>query len=355
MVSFLLIVCICVNAFGCAGARTSGYANGPDTEDRQNLETEVESSPQEKSSQAPTAATSLEPPGSTLSYDGETVEAGLGGYCWTTDRAASCVDAVGISLGGGRLTVPSGMPLSFEYEGRELDSLGVTAYEIGLGNSNRIKHDILVPPYTGVGKEDRPKVSRSGNRASITARLPAGEYVFDVRAGMPEGGASYGFRLVVEPEDTAAGAAPAFATVRFEPAVPVGEVRRVAAEHDVEGGMIEGEYRIGDEVHTWGSTQGLGTNFEKEQLASFADMVGTAEQMSPRDRKELGPEASSMKDALENDDAGVMKISSIEFYGPVSTLEQLLREEDALISKANVTTEEEMRDMLKNLPKGCCN
>ena len=84
-------------------------------------------------------------------------------------------------------------------------------------------------------------------------------------------------------------------------------------------------------------------------------MVGTAEQMSPKDRKELGPEASAMKEALENNDAGGMKISSIEFYGPVSTLEQLLREEDAFISKANVTTDAEMREMLKNLPKGCCN
>ena len=210
LISFLLIVFVCANAFGCAGARTSGGVKDPDTGDRQNLETEVESGPREKSSRAPTSATGLEPPGSTLSYGGKTVEAGLGGYCWTSERGGSCVDAIGISLGEEKLTVPSGKPLSFQYQGKKLDSLVVMAYETGPrhGDSNRIEDGILVPPYTDVGKEEQPEVRRFGNRARITARLPAGEYVIDARAGMPEGDASYGFRLVVEPEDAASGAAP---------------------------------------------------------------------------------------------------------------------------------------------------
>lgn len=172
MASFLLMVCICVNTFGCAGARTS---------------------------------TSLEPPGSTLSYGGETIEAGLGGYCWTSDQASSCVDAIGISLGGGELAVSSGASLSFEYEGDELDSLDVMAYEVGPegSKSNRIEEGILVPPYQSVGKGDQPKARRSGTRASIATDLPAGEYVFDVRAGMPEGDASYGFHIFVEARGTA--------------------------------------------------------------------------------------------------------------------------------------------------------
>ncbi len=198
---FLLTVCICVVAFGCAGTRTPGGANGPDKDDRKNSETGVENS-----SQAPTATTGLEPPGGTLSYGGETVEAGLGGYCWSTDQASSCVDAIGISLGDGKLTVPQGVPLFFAYRGDKLDSLDVTAYEVepGGGDNNRIEDGILVPPYMGVGKEEQPKVRRSGNRARITARLPAGEYVLDVRAGMPEGDASYGFRLVVKASTTSA-------------------------------------------------------------------------------------------------------------------------------------------------------
>lgn len=205
LATFLLTVCIYVVAFGCAGTRTSGGANGPDKDDRKNSEIGVENSFQENSSQAPTATTSLEPPGSSLSHDGETVEAGLGGYCWSTDRASSCVDAVGISLGGEKLTAPSDAPLSFAYKGDGLDAVDVMAYEVGSGGGrdNRIQHDILVPPYAGVGKGRQPEVRRSGDRARIFARLPAGEYVLDVRAGMPEGGASYGFHLVVEARGTA--------------------------------------------------------------------------------------------------------------------------------------------------------
>lgn len=195
---FLATVCICAVAFGCAGTRTSSGANGPDEADRKDSETGVENSVQ-----TPTATTSLEPPGSTLSYDGETVAAGLGGYCWSTDRASSCVDAVGISLGEKKLMAPSNAPLSFAYKGDGLDAVDVMAYEVGSGGrDNRIQHGILVPPYAGVGKGRQPEVRRSGDRARIFARLPAGEYVLDVRAGMPEGGASYGFHLVVEARGT---------------------------------------------------------------------------------------------------------------------------------------------------------
>jgi hypothetical protein len=346
----LLTFCVCVVALGCAGARTSGEA-GPDNGDRKNPETDAGNSSQES-----TAAAASEPPASTLSYGGETVEAGLGGYCWTAGGAATCVDAVGISLGGEKLAAPSGVPLSFEYEGDRLDSLDVAAYEVGTesGGKNRIRHDILVPPYKGVGKEDRPKVSRSGNRARILATLPAGEYVLDVRAGMPEGDASYGFRLVVEDRKAHTGEGRAIATLSFDPPVPVQEVRRMATEHGVESGRIEGRYRVGGEVHTWGSTQGLGTDFEKQQLGAFADMVDGAEQMSPEDQKELAPETPAMKKVLESGDARPVEISGIEFYGTEPVLEALIQKEDASISKATVTTEPEMREILRNLPEGCC-
>lgn len=349
----LLTTCICAIALGCAGARTPGDANGPEANGRQDSKTDVENG-----AQAPTTMQMPpEPPGSTLSYGRETVEAGLGAYCWTTARATSCVDAIGVSLGGGKLTVPSGAPLSFEYKGNKLNSLNVTAYEVGpeSGGGNRIEKGVLVPPYARGGKEERPKVRRSGNRARIVARLPAGEYVFDVHARMPEGDVSYGFRLTVQARGAASEGVRAFANVRFDPAVPVGEVRRVAAEHGVEGGMIEGEYRIGGEVHTWGWTGGLGANFEKQHLGAFADMVDSAGQMSPEEREEFAPETPTTKRALKNNGAGAVKISGIEFRGPASVLEELVREEDARISKASVTTEAERRDVLRNLPKGCCN
>jgi hypothetical protein len=77
--------------------------------------------------------------------------------------------------------------------------------------------------------------------------------------------------------------------------------------------------------------------------------------MSPEDQKMWAPETPAMKEALGKGVAGPVEISSIEFYGPGAVLEELVREEDDLISKANVTAESEMREMLKNLPKGCCN
>ncbi len=62
-----------------------------------------------------------------------------------------------------------------------------------------------------------------------------------------------------------------------------------------------------------------------------------------------------MRRAVEEKEAGPIEISSIEFYGPESVPEELIREEDARISPASVTAEAEMREMLRNLPEGCCN
>ena len=298
--------------------------------------------------------TSREPPGSTLSYGGETLEGGLGGYCWSWGGGGSCVDAVGVFLGEGALEVPAGATLSFTYGSKNLDSLDVVAYRADReGEGGGREDDGFVMPSRGVGAEDL-EVRHSGNRARIVADLPAGEYVLDARARMPEGDASYGFRLTVKEPDAAAGDSPAFATVRFEPALPVDEVRRMAGKHGVEGGMIEGQYRVGGEVHTWMSTGGLGADFEKERLASFADLTSGAGQRSPGGESPT-PETSAIRRAVEEGEAGPIEISSIEFYGPESVLEELVREEDAPISQASVTTDAEMRETLRNLPKGCCN
>ena len=296
-----------------------------------------------------------EPPGTTLSYGGETVEGGLGTYCWTAGGAGACADAVGILLEGGALKAPAGATLSFAYKGRELDSLGVGAYRAGReGEGGGREDDVFVPPYRGDGGAKSLNVRRSGTRASIAADLPAGEYVLDAFATMPEGDASYGFRLTVREPGTAAGDPPAFAAVRFEPALLVGEVRRMAGEHGVEGGMVEGQYRVGGEVYGWMSTGGLGADFEKERLASFADLTSDAGQMTPGGESP-SPETSAMRKAVEEGEAGPIEISSIEFYGPESVLEELVREEKARISQASVTTDAQMRETLRNVPKGCCN
>jgi len=207
-------------------------------------------------------------------------------------------------------------------------------------------------PSRGGGAEVL-EVRRSGTRARIVADLPAGECVLDARARMPEGDASHGFRLTVKEPGAAAGGSPAFATVRFEPALPADRVRRMAEEHGVEGGMIEGQYRVGGEVHSWIWTGRLGADFEKERPASFGDITSGEGQMSPGGESPT-PETSAMRRAVEEKEAGPTEVPSIEFYGPESVLEELVCEEDAPISQASVTTGAEVRGTLGNLPKGCC-
>lgn len=151
--------------------------------------------------------TSSEPPGSTLSYNGDSVDGGLGTYCWFGGGGGACVDAIGISLKEGALKAPTGATLSFAYEGKALDSLSVAAYRADREGEGGGRDDVFVPPHRGDGGAKDLRVRRSGTRARVVADLPAGEYVLGVFARMPQGDASYGFRLVVEPRD-AAGRAP---------------------------------------------------------------------------------------------------------------------------------------------------
>lgn len=58
-------------------------------------------------------------------------------------------------------------------------------------------------------------------------------------------------------------------------------------------GMIEGNYRVGGEVHAWMWMGGLGADFEKELLASFADIN------SDTGENNASPETSAIKRAVE--------------------------------------------------------
>ena len=91
--------------------------------------------------------------------------------------------------------------MSFAYKGKALDSLSVAAYKVGReGGGGGCEDDIFLLLSKGGGAKD-PKVRRSGTRARIVADLPPGEYVLDVFARMPQGDASYGFRLILELRD----------------------------------------------------------------------------------------------------------------------------------------------------------
>jgi hypothetical protein len=192
----LLSVAIVFLVSGCVAATAPTGMGGP-TERRE---------PTEARGVDPATPTTMmfqvpEPPGSTLSYGGETVDGGLGTYCWTAGGAGGCSDAFAIVLGERVLEAPAGATLSFAYGGRALDSLSATAYRADReARGGPRQDDMFLPPARGAGRKDLP-VRRSGTRARIVADLPAGEYVLDVFARMPQGDASYGFRLILEPRD----------------------------------------------------------------------------------------------------------------------------------------------------------
>jgi hypothetical protein len=132
------------------------------------------------------------PPDSNLSYGGETARGALGTYCWKR----GCADSVGIVAYKDELRVPAGSTVTFAYGGRKFDSIAVAAYRIGPGNQpEQMGRKILLIP---AGKGTELPTRRSGNQARITAELPAGRFVVDVFATMPEGDASYGFLIAVE-------------------------------------------------------------------------------------------------------------------------------------------------------------
>lgn len=185
---FAVAVCICVLGFGCAGARTSAGSDAA-TDDRRRPETQVE-----KSYAPPTVMTSPEPPGSTLSYGGDKVEAAIGTYCWFAGGSGACVDGAmivdaGANSFGDKLVVRSGAAMSFVYKGKKLDSLGTAAHKVGRKGTGNGRMD---------GGQGSLKTRLSGTRARIFADLPPGEYVLDAFATMPEGDVSYSFGLVVK-------------------------------------------------------------------------------------------------------------------------------------------------------------
>jgi hypothetical protein len=132
------------------------------------------------------------PPDSTLSYGGETARGALGTYCWKR----GCADSVGIVAYKDELRVPASATVTFAYGGRKLHAIAVVAYRIGPGNQpEQMGRKILLIP---AGKGTELPARQSGNRAQFTAELPAGKFVVDVFATMPEGDASYGFLIAVE-------------------------------------------------------------------------------------------------------------------------------------------------------------
>jgi hypothetical protein len=163
----LLSVGIAVLVSGC------GAATGPDDTGGGGTSKARREDPKPPTTvMSPTTMMFPEPPGSTLSYGGETVEGGLGTYCWFMGGSGGCSDAFAIILGEEALEAPAGATLSFAYKGKALDSLSVAAYKAGReGGGGSREDDMFLPPSRGGGRKDLP-VRRSGTRARIVADLP---------------------------------------------------------------------------------------------------------------------------------------------------------------------------------------
>ena len=180
--TLLLVAAALVAPYDCGMTAGSGDAgDSPET-----------TATEEKSSEPTLMGGGSRPPDSTLSYGGETASGALGTYCWKR----GCADSVGIVAYKDELRVPAGATVTFAYGGRKLDLIEVAAYRIGPGNQpEQMGRKILLIP---AGKGTELPARRTENRAQITAELPAGRYVVDVFATMPEGDASYGFLIAVE-------------------------------------------------------------------------------------------------------------------------------------------------------------
>ncbi len=180
--TLLLVAAALVAPYDCGTTAGSGDAgDSPET-----TATEV------KSNEPTLMGGGSRPPDSTFSYGGETARGALGTYCWKR----GCADSVGIVAYNDELRVPAGATVTFAYGGRKLDSIAVVAYRIGPGNQpEQMGRKILLIP---AGKGTELPARRSGNRAQISAELPAGRYVVDVFATMPGGDAAYGFLIAVE-------------------------------------------------------------------------------------------------------------------------------------------------------------
>ena len=189
LITFLSVALVGVVLAGCGTATVSGDSDGRGPSEK----TGDSAGPSDEADghELP------EPPGSTLSYGGETVSAGLGSYCWIS----VCADTFAVPVSEEVLRVPAGSTLTFAYGGKKLNSLSVSAHPIGkkdrlkrMGGGNFLMPDEEGEEYERIGLE----AHRSGNRARITAELPAGEYAVEAFARFPEGDALYGFRVVVE-------------------------------------------------------------------------------------------------------------------------------------------------------------
>ena len=146
--------------------------------------------PTHRSTTASAEPTGARPPKSTLSYGTKTVTGVLGTFCWQSDTVGTCLDAAGVPVPDETktLSVPAGAVMVFDYGGRSLNAMRAAAYPLRREEQ--------------VGEEARTlRRLRNTERTEILAELTAGEYVVEVFVRVPEGDASYYFRIAWEEDE----------------------------------------------------------------------------------------------------------------------------------------------------------
>ena len=173
-----------------AGVLLAGYSQGAFLGENPPRERSYETSALERTAESTVLPKSdAEPPGGTLGFGDRTVAGVLGSYCWSSGSSASCVDGAYPLVPGEEkiLAVPADSDMVFDYGGEAPP------------DAVRAGAELLVPDGEPNGSSSRPLVTDgSGGRVTIPAGLPAGDYVVDVSVRVPEGDASYYFRVVVE-------------------------------------------------------------------------------------------------------------------------------------------------------------
>jgi hypothetical protein len=133
-----------------------------------------------------------EPPSTTASANGQTVETGLGTYCWTL----MCVDKIGVPTKGA-LTVSSGDTVSFAIPQGAPPLREAAANTFPAANAQKLDDGSEIWPYPGTTGEPQ-EYAISGNEIDVMLDLPPGRYVLAVSMYFESGDAVYGVLLDVQ-------------------------------------------------------------------------------------------------------------------------------------------------------------
>jgi hypothetical protein len=140
----------------------------------------------------PAFPTESEPPGTTATANGETVDAGIGTFCWTL----LCVDKIGVPTKG-TLSVSAGdtVSVAIPQDGPALN--GASAAVFAAVDPQPLDDGSEIWPYPGAPGEEVVSEATSG-AVEVVVDLEPGQYVLSVFMTFEGGDVVYGVLLDVE-------------------------------------------------------------------------------------------------------------------------------------------------------------